>query len=79
MDLLRSRYPLLLSYRQDRAVANSSSGNMEERRQLIQQVGESNLPTAAIFEAFMKDIYQQLPSDFPEELELFNQILEETR
>ena len=52
---------------------------MEERRQLIQQVGESSLPTAEIFEAFMKDIYQQLPPDFPEELELFNQILEETR
>ncbi len=79
MDLLRSQYPLLLSYRQDRAVANSSSGTMEERRQLIQQVGESSLPTAEIFEAFMKDIYQQLPPDFPEELELFNQILEETR
>lgn len=79
MDLLRSQFPLLLSYRQDRAVANSSSVNIEERRQLIQQVGESNLPTTEIFEAFMKDIYQQLPTDFPEELELFKQILEETR
>lgn len=79
MDLLRSRFPLLLSYRQDRAVANSSSVNIEERRQLIQQAGESNLPTAEIFEAFMKDIYQQLPPNFSEELELFKQILEETK
>jgi hypothetical protein len=77
--LLQTRYPYLLSYRQDLATANTSSVTMEQRRQLIQQAGEDSFPTPEVFTAFMQDIYQQLPDNFDQELELFKKILEEIK
>lgn len=77
--LLQTRYPYLLSYRQDLATANTSSVTMEQRRQLIQQAGEDSFPTPEVFTAFMQDIYQQLPDNFDQELELFKKILEEMK
>ena len=77
--LLQGRYPYLLSYRQDFATENTSSVTMEQRRQLIQQAGEDSFPTPDIFTAFMQDIYQQLPENFDQELELFKNILEEMK
>ena len=52
---------------------------MEQRRQLIQQTGEDSFPTPEVFTAFMQDIYQQLPDNFDQELELFKKILEEMK
>lgn len=77
MALLKPRFPYLLSYRQELATGSTSSANMEERRRLIQQEGETGGPTPEIFTAFMEDIYQQLPPHFDQELALFKRILEE--
>lgn len=77
MALLKPRFPYLLSYRQELATGSTSSADMEERRRLIQQEGETGGPTPEIFTAFMEDIYQQLPPHFVQELELFKRILEE--
>ena len=79
ITLLQGRYPYLLSYRQDLATANTSSATMEQRRQLIQDVGEHGAPTAQLFTTFMEDIYHELPENFSQELELFKKILEETK
>ena len=79
ITLLQGRYTYLLSYRQDLATANTSSATMEQRRQLIQDVGEHGAPTAQLFTTFMEDIYHELPENFSQELELFKKILEETK
>ena len=79
LALLQPRYPYLLSYRQDFATINSSSATMEQRRQLIQDAGEQGTPTAQLFTAFMEDMYQELPKNFSQELELFKKILEEIK
>ena len=52
---------------------------MEQRRQLIQDAGEQGTPTAQLFTAFMEDMYQELPKNFSQELELFKKILEEIK
>ena len=77
--LLQTRYPYLLSYHQDFARANASSVTMEQRRELLQGAEESLYPTAEIFTAFVEDIYQVLPENFDEELDLFKKILEENK
>lgn len=79
ISLLQGRYPYLLSYRQDNVTANSNSTTMEQRRELLKQAGEMGYPTAEIFTAFMKDIYDELPENFEEELNLFKKILEENK
>lgn len=77
--LLQTRYPYLLSYKQEFATASTSSTTMEQRRQLIQEAGENGVPTPELFTAFMKDIYQELPENFNQELELFKNILKEIK
>ncbi len=79
ISLLQIQYPYLLSYKQNFSAVNTSSVTMEQRSKLIQQSGEQGFPTPELFTAFMEDIYDQLPDNFTEELQLFKKILEEIK
>lgn len=79
INLLQIQYPYLLSYKQNFSAVNTSSATMEQRSKLIQQSGEQGFPTPELFTAFMEDIYEQLPDNFDQELQLFKKILEEIK
>lgn len=79
ISLLQMYYPYLLSYKQNFSAVNTSSTTMEQRSKLIQQSGEQEFPTPELFTAFMEDIYEQLPENFNQELQLFKKILEEIK
>lgn len=79
ISLLQIQYPYLLSYKQNFYAENGSSATMEQRSKLIEQSGDQLFPTPEIFTAFMEDIYDQLPDNFDQELELFKKILEEIK
>ena len=74
MNQLKSRYPYLLSFRQDEALRREGLSTINERRDLLQK-SKSNLPSEEIFEAFIRDIYGTLPENFEAEKALFVQTM----
>ena len=74
MNQLKSRYPYLLSFRQDEALRREGLSTINERRDLLQK-SKSNLPSEEIFEAFIRDIYSTLPENFEAEKALFVQTM----
>lgn len=76
MNLLKTRYPYLLSFRQDGAMNSQSLSGISQRRELLQK-NKGSLLSEEIFEAFIQDIYGTLPENFEEEKELFLKTLEE--
>ncbi len=72
MAQLKSRYPLLLSFRQENAVQTAASETVAVRRQLLDTGSDTGvLQTEKLFEAFMRDMYQELPEQYEAEKDLF--------